>query len=131
MKESPKISEAEWEVMRVVWRRYPIAGAEVIAALSKTNRDWHPKTVRTLLGRLVKKAALKAEQEKRGNVYTPLVTERECLATASESFLERFFGGSLKPMLAYFAAQKKLTPMALDELHRILGGRKDDKRRTE
>jgi BlaI family transcriptional regulator, penicillinase repressor len=124
---SQRISDSEWQVMRVIWERHPIPGSEVITALGEKDRGWHPKTVRTLLGRLVKKRAIKAEQQGRGNVYTPLVTERECLANASESFLDRFFGGSLKPMLAYFAEQKRLTSSDLAELRKILEDKKPQK----
>src|ERR1051325_624787 len=109
MKNSPKISETEWEIMRVVWARHPITASEVVDELSRRDASWHPKTARTLLTRLVKKGALEYEPLGRVYVYKPIVTERECVASASNSFLDRVFGGSLKPMLAHFAEAKKLT----------------------
>src|SRR5687768_10541846 len=107
MKSAPRISEMEWEVMRVIWKRHPISGSEVIQTLAAADKSWHPKTARTLLGRLVKKGALRFEPMVRGYQYWPLVTERECVAAASESFVERVFGGSLKPMLAHFVEERK------------------------
>ena len=53
-------------------------------------------------------------------VYEPLVAERDCVAAASESFLDRVFGGALKPMLAHFVESRHLTQKDLDELRRLL-----------
>src|SRR6266581_3207351 len=120
MKAIPKISETEWEVMRVVWDHHPLSAAEVIERLVQSDPSWHPKTVRTLLGRLVRKKALKYEAQGRSYVYEPEVSESECVAAASESFLERVFGGSLKPMLAHFVERQKLTREDLQELSDLL-----------
>ncbi|MEH7060984.1 BlaI/MecI/CopY family transcriptional regulator, partial [Bacillus wiedmannii] len=52
MKELPKISEAELEVMKVLWSKSPQTANEVIEAL-EVKMDWKPKTIRTLINRLV------------------------------------------------------------------------------
>ena len=122
MKTAPRISETEWEVMRVVWDRHPITAAEVIERLVRQDATWHPKTVRTLLARLVKKMALDYEAQGRLYVYEPRVSERDCVAAASDSFLGRVFGGSLKPMLAHFVQHRKLSRKEIGELKRILDG---------
>ncbi len=122
MRTVPKITDTEWEIMRVVWARHPATAAEIIEQLSATDASWHPKTARTLLARLVRKKALDYEPQGRLYVYEPLVTERECVAAASESFLERVFGGSLKPMLAHFVERQKLTKKDLEELRGLLDG---------
>src|SRR5579871_422708 len=109
MKSVPRISDTEWEIMRVVWEKHPVTGNEIIDALTASDPQWHPKTVRTLLARLVQKEALDYEARGRTYVYSPLVTEEECVASASQSFVDRVFGGSLKPMLAHFLDQQKLT----------------------
>lgn len=101
MKRTPRISDTEWEIMRVVWARHPITAAEIIARLAEADSTWHPKTARTLLARLVRKQALDYEPRGRLYVYGPRVSEQECVAAASETFLERVFGGSLEPMLAH------------------------------
>src|SRR5579862_8704416 len=102
MNPKPGISETEWEVMKVLWAKSPLSAQEIIDALS-THDKWHPKTAKTLLNRLVKKQALGFSKEGRAYLYRPLVAESECIAAESESFLERVFGGSLKPMFAHFA----------------------------
>src|SRR5215212_600649 len=109
MKRIPKISDTEWEVMRIVWAQHPIAAADIIARLTAADPSWHPKTARTLLARLVEKRVLDYEPRGRAYVYEPRVTEAQCVAAASGSFLQRVFGGSLKPMLAHFIEQRPLT----------------------
>jgi len=116
----PRISDAEWEVMKIVWARSPLTAGEIIEALAWKKPPWHPKTVKTLLNRLVKKGALGYEEVDRAYHYLPAVREADCVLAASESFLRRVFGGSLKPMLAQFVEQKKITPDEIKELRRIL-----------
>src|ERR1041385_1010803 len=120
MKTFPRISGAEWEVMKAVWQGFPCTADEIIARLGTADPEWHPKTTRTFLNRLVKKRALAFEKDGRAYLYKPLVTERECIDAASESFLERVFGGSLKPMLAHFVEHKKLSAKEIRELRNIL-----------
>ncbi len=130
MNKIPKISDTEWEVMRVVWARHPITAAEVIEALSAKDPSWHPKTARTLLARLARKKALGYRAEGRSYVYTPLVAERECVDAVSESFVSRVFGGSLRPLLAHFVERQKLTEQDLAELQHLLQQRRQEQSKT-
>jgi BlaI family transcriptional regulator, penicillinase repressor len=120
MKNVPKISDTEWEIMRVVWTQHPITAAGIIASLTSVDPSWHPKTARTLLARLVAKKALRYEEQGRVYVYAPGVSEEECIAAVSGSFVERVFGGSLKPMLLHFIEQRRLTRKDLEELRALL-----------
>jgi len=120
MKSKPRISEAEWEVMKIIWAKAPVSASEVIQNLVAEDPTSHPKTVKTYLTRLVNKQVLEFHKEGRAYVYVPLLSEKECVAAASKSFLERVFGGSLKPMLAHFVQREKLSRKEIDELKRIL-----------
>lgn len=120
---TPKISDTEWEVMRVIWTKHPITAAEVIEQLLAEDASWHPKTVRTLLARLVQKQALDYQATGRSYAYEPRVTEEECVAAASESFVARVFGGSMKPMLAHFVERQRLTRRDLEELKKLIDKR--------
>jgi len=120
MKALPRITETEWEIMRVVWARHPLTANEIVEQLMAGDATWHPKTARTLLARLVRKKAVDYEPQGRTYAYEPRVSEAECVAAASESFLERVFGGSLKPMLAHFVEQRRLTKQDLRELEQLL-----------
>src|ERR1041385_4431478 len=120
MNRIPRISETEWEVMRIIWTKAPCSAGEVIEALSRRDPTWHPKTVKAFPSRLVRKKALGFRKEGRAYLYRPLVQEKDCVDAASESFLERVFGGSLKPMLAHFVERKKLSEEEIRELRRLL-----------
>lgn len=119
MTKIPRISEAEWEVMKVLWARSPRAAQEVVEALARRT-DWHHRTIRTLLSRLVKKGALAFSREGRSYLYRPRVAEEECVKAVSESFLDRVFGGALQPMLSHFVSQKKLSKKEIADLKRLL-----------
>jgi BlaI family penicillinase repressor len=120
MKNVPRISETEWEVMKVVWAQGPCPAGQVIETLIHRDPTWHPKTVKAFLSRLVRKGALGFKKEGRAYLYRPLVAENDCVDAASESFLGRVFGGSLKPMLAHFVERKKLSEQEIGELRRLL-----------
>ncbi|MGP8198544.1 MAG: BlaI/MecI/CopY family transcriptional regulator [Limisphaerales bacterium] len=120
MKKIPRISETEWEVMKVVWEQAPCSASRIIASLNESDAAWHPKTVKAFLNRLVKKKALGFKLDGRAYLYHPLVRQSECAEAASQSFLERVFGGSFRPMLAHFVARKKLSQEEIRELKKLL-----------
>ena len=115
----PRISDSEWEVMKVLWANSPLSASEIIQVLA-AQANWHPKTVKTFLNRLVRKKALGFHKQGRAYSYQPLVKEVECVQAVSESFLDRVFGGALKPMLAHFVEQRKLSAAEIRELRRLL-----------
>jgi BlaI family transcriptional regulator, penicillinase repressor len=116
----PGIADAEWKIMRVIWAASaPLPACDIIQVVA-SREHWQPRTVKTLLNRLVKKKALGFRVHKNLYLYFPLVTEAECLRVESESFLTRFFDGSLKPMLAHFVEHRRLSAAELEELKRIL-----------
>ncbi|HEY3853467.1 MAG TPA: BlaI/MecI/CopY family transcriptional regulator [Verrucomicrobiae bacterium] len=119
MKKIPRISETEWEVMKVLWEQSPCSANQIIAALNRVG-SWHPKTVKAFLTRLVQKKAIGYKIEGRAYLYHPLVQQSECADAASQSFLERVFGGSFQPMLAHFVARKKLSREEIKELKKLL-----------
>jgi BlaI family transcriptional regulator, penicillinase repressor len=106
--------------MKVIWSQAPCSAGEIIAALQQTDPSWHPRTAKAFLNRLVKKKVLGFSKEGRAYLYRPLVRQEDCVDAASESFLERFFGGSLKPMIAHLVQRDKLTPEEIRELRRLL-----------
>src|SRR5439155_12456262 len=92
----PKISDAEWVVMRALWQNGPLTTNQVVNALDAATH-WKPKTIHTLLSRLARKGALEFERKGREYLFRPLVTAEECEHAATRSFLGRFFGGEIAP----------------------------------
>ena len=118
MKNLPKISESEWMVMRVLWAKSPLTANEVVERLTGKAK-WKPKTVKTLIDRLVKKGAVKFEKEGRRHRYYPAVGRAECIATERQSFIRRVYGGTMKPMLAAFLEDAELSADDISELKEI------------
>lgn len=123
MKKLPKISEAEWRVMKVVWARANPTTNDVVEALTPATK-WKPKTIMTMLKRLVDKGALGYRQKGRVYEYYAKVDAAECEKAESRSFIQRVYGGSLKPMLSHFLEEEKLSKAEIEELKKIL----DEKR---
>jgi BlaI family penicillinase repressor len=108
MNSIPQISEAEWEVMKVLWEKSPLSASEVVE-IFEGKSSWKAKTIKTLISRLVQKNALNYKEEGRTYHYYPVVTQEECLKAESQSFLKRIYGGALKPMLVHFLQEEKLS----------------------
>ncbi|MBY0098739.1 penicillinase repressor BlaI [Mesobacillus maritimus] len=118
-KKIPNISESEWEIMTVLWGKSPITANDVISTLQERT-DWKPKTVRTLLDRLVKKNVVGVNKEQRVYTFFPLYSQDECQHAEAESFVKRIYGGTLKSMLVQFIQEDSLSAEDIQELRSIL-----------
>src|SRR5687767_11898529 len=118
----PRISDAEWVVMRALWKKSPLTTNEVVAAVQPLSQ-WKPKTIHTLLNRLVAKGGLRFEKKGREYMFYPLVSAEDCEHEAMRSFLGRFFDGEIAPFLARFVEREKLTPREIARLKQILEGK--------
>lgn len=119
MKKLPQISEAEFEVMKVIWKHAPVSTNEVTDILTGST-NWNPKTIHTLLKRLVTKEALTYKKQGRVFVYTPLVEEKEYISQKSKSFLNQYYGGHFSSMLTAFLENDTLSDSEINELRSIL-----------
>jgi BlaI family penicillinase repressor len=120
-----KIADTEWLVMRVVWQRGPVGAAEVIeAVLPETG--WSHRTVRTLLNRLVKKGAIRAEMLEGRNIYRAKVPQSQCVRQESRSFLNKVFNGDAAQMLVHFVQNEKMTPDQIKELKALLNAKQQE-----
>ena len=119
MRNLPQISEAEYEVMKVVWKHAPISTNEITQQLLKTT-SWSPKTIQTLIKRLVNKGALSYEKQSRMFVYTPMVKENEYIGQESNSFLKRFYGGNITAMVSAYLEDDKLSEAEIETLRGLL-----------
>ncbi|MDQ8202673.1 BlaI/MecI/CopY family transcriptional regulator [Pelagicoccus sp. SDUM812003] len=118
MEEGPKISDAEWEVMKVVWDHAPMTATEVLERLP--HDQWKQKTVNTFLARLEAKGVISSQREGRANVYSVVLSESECCRTEGSHFLSKVFRGKVAPMMLHFIENEELTDKELDELRMIL-----------
>ena len=119
MKNTPIISDAEWDVMKVVWDHGPLTSGDVVKHLAD-EKHWKPRTVKTLLSRLVQKGAV-AAAEREGRVLYSAKVARDALARReAKSFLARVFDGAVAPALVHFIEAAELSPREIAELKKIL-----------
>ncbi|MEN5208413.1 BlaI/MecI/CopY family transcriptional regulator [Stenotrophomonas terrae] len=122
-----RISEAEAVVMEVLWGQHPLSADEVIARLPAGN-EWAEATVKTLLNRLLKKAAISASKEGRRFLYAPLVQRDAWVLEESSSLLERLFDGRVAPLVAHFSQNQRLSRDDVAELRKLLEELDDEQR---
>ena len=119
MTQPPKISDAEWDVMNVIWGHGPATAQDVYSHLADV-KSWSVRTVKTLLGRLVKKAAVAFEVDGRRYVYHARVSREDCVRAESASFVSRVLDGKASPALAYFVREGHLSKDEIRQLRALL-----------
>ncbi len=125
MGNASNISDSEWEIMRIIWKTPNCTASEIIEQL-KDSQKWKPKTVKTLISRLISKNIIGFEQTGREYKYYPLLSEQECIKIESKSFLHRVYNGSIKSMLLSFIEEENLTKDEIEELKSFLNERKSN-----
>ncbi len=115
----PTISDAESRVMEVLWRKAPQTSEDIVSALQRDS-DWHEKTIRTLLNRLLGKGAVKAQKDGRRYLYSPRLSREQWQSQESRSLLDRVFDGRLSPLLVHFSTHEKLGEKDIAELRKLL-----------
>lgn len=119
MGDIPKISDTEWKVMKIIWSKPYITANEVVDMLDDVV-EWKPKTVKTLLNRLLNKGAINFEKDGREYKYYPLLSEEECIKEENKNFLSRVYDGAFKNMIVNFIEDQNLTKDDIEELKKIL-----------
>ncbi len=114
-----QISEAESRVMAILWARGASTADDVVEALDNAS-EWQESTVKTLLNRLLKKGAIRAEAEGRRYRYHPLLQQSEWVLEESSGLLERLFGGRVAPLVAHFSEHGKLSRKDIAELRQLI-----------
>ena len=95
-----RISDAELEVMKIIWKEKAVKSKKIIEQVKDFN--WNHNTVRTLINRLIQKKAV-GISEKNGKEYTfvPLINEETYKLETTKKFLETFFHGSVLEFLRF------------------------------
>lgn len=105
--------------MNVLWQRSPMATEDVMAALEDKEK-WQASTVKTLLNRLLKKGAIKAQKDGRRYLYSPAIKRERWLSDESAGLLDRLFGGRIAPFVAHFSQSRKLSKRDIAELKQLI-----------
>ena len=121
------ISDSEAVVMEILWAEQPLAAEDVVARLAG-HSDWAEPTIKTLLNRLLKKGAVRAERDGRRYLYSPVLSREAWVASQSEGVLERLFGGRVAPLVAHFSERGRLSAEDIAELRRLVEELDDERR---
>ena len=116
---TPNISEAEWDVIKIIWEKGPLTAGQIVAAL-EGQKHWRPRTIKTLLARLVKKGAVKSAVEEKRYVYRAAISRQQAARREARSFLSRVFDGALLPAVVTFLKETDLSHEDVEQLKQIL-----------
>ncbi|MBN2012465.1 BlaI/MecI/CopY family transcriptional regulator [candidate division KSB1 bacterium] len=113
------LSRAEYDILRVLWKRYPLSVREVHEQLEKTY-GWAYTTTKTMMDRMANKNLLSRESFHGVFVYKPLISRPAGLARMVAFFADRVLETDVDTVVSLFASNKSLTPREIDELNQIL-----------
>ena len=117
----PQISDAEWQVMNVLWEQAPLTATAIVQKLQK-NFDWKDLTIRTLIRRLVKKEAVSYTvdpKDARIFYYIPAVSFEDCIRLEKKQ-LEQKANKKMGLLIASFLDDVTLSDQEIDELAQLL-----------
>lgn len=119
MKSLPQISEAEFEIMKVIWDNSPINTKEIVDIVTKSS-NWSMRTIHTLIARLEKKGAIKHKKDGRMYIFLPVVKKEDYIKSESKSFLDKFYNGAVNKMVMNFIENDMFSLEDIQELKNIL-----------
>ena len=123
----PKPTEAELNILSVLWRRGPSTVREIWEQLNPAQRTGYT-TILKIMQIMFEKGLLKRDEAERSHVYSARLTEEQTQQQVVGHLLERVFSGSARKLVMQALAMKKATPAELAEIRRLLdqleGGQK-------
>ena len=119
-RKTAKISEAEWNIMKVLWsgcerNSRGMTLGEIVADLSEETA-WSDTTIRTLIIRLAEKGAVAIDKTTGVYKYKPISSKDESVLRETESFVSRVYDGSYVSLISSLLASGKITPAEKAEI---------------
>jgi BlaI family transcriptional regulator, penicillinase repressor len=115
-----RITDAELDVMEVLWGAdEPLTAADIAERIDPT-RDWTLATVKTMLSRLAAKQAISYRVEGRRFLYSPAIARESYVGSESRRFVDKLFGGRLSPLVARLAEEDSLDEEDIAAIEAIL-----------
>lgn len=110
-----KISDAELEILEVLWTAGEALNANEIRIRLNEKKDWERTTVLTLIRRLLDKGVI-AQEKREVYYYAPCVERNSYVKEETKSFLNKFFKGSAKNLAAALIEDEDLSREDIEEL---------------
>ena len=117
--EEIRIPEGELEIMKTLWEHSPQTLPEIVKNVQISNQ-WEAVTIKTMLGRLVKKNLVRQSGSRRSYVYEPLVSRIAALKSAGRQFMDRMFDGAPAAMISFFIKSGELTQSDIQKISRLI-----------
>lgn len=114
-----RLPDGELEIMKILWECGGAVSRADIEERLTGERKLMPTTILTHLSRLADKGYVRSEKVERRNLFTPLVTKEEYLASQSTSFFKKLCGGRVD-VFAAALCDSGITKEELQELRRLL-----------
>lgn len=114
-----KISDAEWEIMRVVWAQKETTSKAVTAILNNKT-EWKATTVKTLLSRLVEKKMLATKPLGNKFIYFPIVAERQSIEALSEAILTKICSRKVATFVETILSASLLSFDDIEKIEKLL-----------
>ena len=115
-----RISDAELQVMEVLWAANGPLTATEVADRIDPERGWSLATVKTMLSRLAAKGALSHREDGRRYIYSAEIERDSYVGLESRRFVDRLFGGRLSPLVARLAEEDVLDDDDIAAIEAIL-----------
>jgi BlaI family penicillinase repressor len=114
-----KLTQAEWQIMKVLWKKHPATAREVMARLPK-GVSWAYTTIKTMLARLAEKKVISEHKNSNTSIYEPLLSQKKARLIAFRSMLDQAFDGATDPLLHFLFEEEQLSAKQKQELAEIL-----------
>ncbi|MDD3123173.1 MAG: BlaI/MecI/CopY family transcriptional regulator [Candidatus Izemoplasmatales bacterium] len=88
------LTDAEWQIMRVLWEN-KTCSSKLVTSMLQSSTNWSPTTVKTFLSRLTEKNYIEYEKQGKMHLYYPILSERDCVALEMKGIINNVYGGKL------------------------------------
>lgn len=124
MKKLPDLTEAEFEIMEILWNVGESSTKKVVGALPE-NRKLAYNTVATVLTRLREKGYVGAREQNFAYVYSPLVEKNQVVDRKLDDLVTKVLGGNMAPLAVYIAKKGNLSQDQIQSLEDIVKSRQN------
>ncbi len=114
-----ELTEAEWDIIQVVWERQPCAAPTVQEELAG-RKKWTYSTVKTLMDRMVAKGLLTTERIRNLMLYRSAISRQDAQRGELMRAVTRAFGGAFTPMMQFMLDSDALSRRELDDLESLI-----------
>lgn len=118
-----QISDAEWQVMKIIWMQGEQTSTDLIKVLEK-RFSWSKSTIQTLLARLVEKECLTREKQGKSFVYSALLSQEDSKKLLVQDIKDKVCSRRMKQLLADLIKECDFTLADLEGLEEVISKKK-------